>query len=160
MKTDSSRRNFLAAGLSLPVAGMASAAASQAPAAKAPKAVPAAAAPAGYRTLGKTGLKVSTVGYGCMITSDSSVIARAVDMGITYFDTARGYQSGNNERMVGAALKGSRNKVAISTKSESKTAAEAMAHLDTSLKELGTDYIDIWYMHARDTVADIPDDQD
>jgi predicted aldo/keto reductase-like oxidoreductase len=159
MKTDSSRRNFLAAGLSLPVAGMASAAASQAPAAKAPKAVPAAAAPAGYRTLGKTGLKVSTVGYGCMITSDSSVIARAVDMGITYFDTARGYQSGNNERMVGAALKGSRNKVAISTKSESKTAAEAMAHLDTSLKELGTDYIDIWYMHARDTVADIPDDQ-
>ena len=159
MKTDSSRRNFLAAGLSLPVAGMASVAASQAPAAKAPKAVPAAAAPAGYRTLGKTGLKVSTVGYGCMITSDSSVIARAVDMGITYFDTARGYQSGNNERMVGAALKGSRNKVAISTKSESKTAAEAMAHLDTSLKELGTDYIDIWYMHARDTVADIPDDQ-
>ena len=159
MKTDSSRRNFLAAGLSLPVAGMASAAASQAPAAKAPKAISAAAAPAGYRTLGKTGLKVSTVGYGCMITSDSSVIARAVDMGITYFDTARGYQSGNNERMVGAALKGSRNKVAISTKSESKTAAEAMAHLDTSLKELGTDYIDIWYMHARDTVADIPDDQ-
>jgi len=50
-----------------------------------------------------------------MITSDSSVISRAVDMGITYFDTARGYQSGNNERMVGAALKGSRNKVVISS---------------------------------------------
>jgi hypothetical protein len=94
-----------------------------------------------------------------MITSDSSVISRAVDMGITYFDTARGYQSGNNERMVGAALKGSRTKVVLSTKSESKTAAEAQAHLDTSLKELGTDYVDIWYMHARDTVADIPDDQ-
>ena len=160
MKTDSSRRNFLAAGLSLPVAGMASAAAPQAPPAKAPTPkVAEVAAPARYRTLGKTGLKVSTVGYGCMITSDSSVISRAVDMGITYFDTARGYQSGNNERMVGAALKGSRNKVVISSKSESKTAAEAMEHLETSLKELGTDYLDIWYMHSRDTVAAIPDEQ-
>jgi predicted aldo/keto reductase-like oxidoreductase len=87
------------------------------------------------------------------------VISRAVDMGITYFDTARGYQSGNNERMVGAALKASRNKIVLSSKSESKTAAEAMAHLETSLKELGTDYLDIWYMHARDTVAAIPDEQ-
>jgi len=159
MKTDSSRRNFLAAGLSLPVAGMASAAAPQLPPEKVRKPkVAEIAAPARYRTLGKTGLKVSTVGYGCMITSDSSVISRAVDMGITYFDTARGYQSGNNERMVGAALKGSRNKVAISSKSEAKTATEAVGHLDTSLKELGTDYLDIWYMHARDTVAAIPDE--
>jgi predicted aldo/keto reductase-like oxidoreductase len=94
-----------------------------------------------------------------MITSDSSVISRAVDMGITYFDTARGYQSGNNERMVGTALKGSRNKIVLSSKSESKTAAEAMGHLETSLKELGTDYLDIWYMHSRDTVAAIPDEQ-
>ena len=92
MKTDSSRRNFLAAGLSLPIAGMASATAPQAPPAKTAKPAAAAAAPASYRTLGKTGLKVSTVGYGCMITSDSSVISRAVDLGITYFDTARGYQ--------------------------------------------------------------------
>jgi predicted aldo/keto reductase-like oxidoreductase len=158
MKTDSSRRNFLAAGLSLPIAGMASATAPQAPPAKTAKPAAAAAAPASYRTLGKTGLKVSTVGYGCMITSDSSVISRAVDLGITYFDTARGYQSGNNERMVGAALKGSRSKIVLSTKSEAKTAAEAVTHLDTSLKELGTDYIDIWYMHARDTVADVPDE--
>ena len=158
MKTDSSRRNFLAAGLSLPVAGMASGAAPQAPPAKAPSPATAGAPPARYRTLGKTRLKVSTVGYGCMITSDSSVISRAVDMGITYFDTARGYQSGNNERMVGAALKGSRDKVVISSKSEAKTAAEAVAHLDTSLKELGTDHLDIWYMHARDTAADIPDE--
>jgi hypothetical protein len=159
MKTDSSRRKFLAAGLSLPVAGMASAPAPQAPSKKAAGSkVAEVAAPASYRILGKTGLKVSTVGYGCMITSDSSVISRAVDLGITYFDTARMYQSGNNERMVGAALKGSRSKIVLSTKSEAKTAAEAVAHLNTSLKELGTDYIDIWYMHARDTVADIPDE--
>ncbi len=50
--------------------------------------------------LGKTGLKVTSVGFGCMITSDASVIERAADIGITYFDTARVYQSGNNERMV------------------------------------------------------------
>jgi hypothetical protein len=93
-----------------------------------------------------------------MITSDSSVIHRAVDLGITYFDTARGYQKGNNERMVGAALKGSRDKIVLSSKSEAKTAPDAIAELDTSLKELGTDYLDIWYMHSRDTVANIPDE--
>jgi diketogulonate reductase-like aldo/keto reductase len=63
-----------------------------------------------YRKLGKTGLKVTTVGFGCMITSDGSVIERAADMGINYFDTARVYQSGNCERMVGAALKTRRKK--------------------------------------------------
>jgi len=93
-----------------------------------------------------------------MITSDSSVISRALDLGITYFDTARGYQSGNNERMVGAALRGSRDKIVLSSKSEAKTATQAAAELDTSLKELGTDHLDIWYMHSRDTVAAIPDE--
>jgi len=43
-----------------------------------------------YKTLGKTGLKVTTVGMGCMITSDPSVVTRAADLGITYFDMARG----------------------------------------------------------------------
>jgi hypothetical protein len=130
----------------------------QTPAAQAPRPPSPGAAAARYRTLGKTGLKVSTLGYGCMITSDSSVISRAVDLGVTYFDTARGYQSGNNERMVGAALKGSRNKIVLSSKSEAKTAAAAMAELETSLKELATDHLDIWYMHSRDTVAAIPDE--
>jgi predicted aldo/keto reductase-like oxidoreductase len=93
-----------------------------------------------------------------MITSDGSVITRAADMGITYFDTARGYGKGNNERMVGAALKGYRDKIVLSSKSEAKTAPDAIAELETSLKELGTDHLDIWYMHSRDTVAAIPDE--
>jgi hypothetical protein len=158
VKTDSSRRNFLVAGLALPAAGMASAPAAQMSATQTPKPAPPGAGAVRYRTLGKTGLKVSTVGYGCMITSDGSVISRAVDMGITYFDTARGYSKGNNERMVGAALKGSRDKIVLSSKSEAKTAPEAIAELETSLKELGTDHLDIWYMHSRDTVAAIPDE--
>ena len=158
MRSDSSRRDFLVAGLSLPVAGMANAPAPQAPPAQAPKTASPGAAAVRYRTLGKTGLRVSTVGYGCMITSDSSVISRAVDLGITYFDTARGYQKGNNERMVGAALKAARDKIVLSSKSEAKTAPDAIAELDTSLKELGTDHLDIWYMHSRDTAAAIPDE--
>ncbi len=156
MKSDSSRRRFLATGLTLPVAGLAS---SRMPQPSTLPALSSAAAPAlTYRTIGKTGLKVTSVGFGCMITSDPAVIARALDAGITYFDTARGYQQGNNERMVGGVLKGSRDKITLSSKSQGKTRAEAEQHLATSLKELGTDHLDIWYMHARDSGEAITDE--
>ena len=59
------------------------------------------------------------------------------DRGINFFDTARGYQGGNNERMVGAALKSKRKQVYISTKTGARSKEEALADLDTSLKELG-----------------------
>ena len=123
-----------------------------------PSAAPVAMDKLTYRTLGKTGLKVTSVGFGCMITSDASVIARAADAGINYFDTARVYQSGNNERMVGAALKGKRQQVYISTKTGAQDKAEALAHLDTSLKELGTDHVDIWYLHGKQTAAQLTDE--
>jgi predicted aldo/keto reductase-like oxidoreductase len=93
-----------------------------------------------------------------MITSDGSVVERAADLGITYFDTARGYQGGNNERMVGAALKKKRNSVTLSSKSHSKTKAEALADLDTSLRELGTDHLDIWYLHNKTKPSDVTDE--
>ena len=60
-----------------------------------------------------------------MTTSDPTVIRRAADLGINLFDTARVYQNGNNERMVGAALKDVRQKVIISSKSVARTKAEA-----------------------------------
>ncbi len=142
-----SRRNFLVAAAAMPAARVLP-----------PLAVPAEDSKLSYRVLGKTGLKVTTVGFGCMITTDPSVIVRALDMGITYFDTARGYQHGNNERMVGAALKGRRKDVVLSSKSEAGTAAEATAELETSLKELGTDYLDIWYIHSKDKPAQVPDE--
>lgn len=150
-KISASRRSFLAAGMVLPAAGLASVRAPGAAFYQAPAALP-------VRTLGKTGTKVTRLGFGCMITSDPSVISRAVDMGITYFDTARRYQQGNNERMVGAALKHARGRITLSSKSGGKTKAEAMQDLETSLKELGTDHLDIWYMHARDEAAAIPDE--
>jgi len=103
-----------------------------------------------YRILGKTGLKVASVGFGCMITSDPSVIAKAVDLGLNYFDTARSYQHGNNERMVGAALAGKRKSVFISSKSEAGDGKSALAELETSLRELRTDYVDVWYLHSKD----------
>ncbi len=154
MNSKSSRRGFIAAGLSLPAAGLA---ASRMPEPSALQTRPSGAALA-TRTLGKTGQKVTQVGMGCMITSDPTVVARAVDMGITYIDTARGYQQGNNERMVGGALGANRKKVTLSSKSQATTKVQAMEHLETSLKELGTDHLDIWYMHSRDAADRITDE--
>ena len=157
MNSESSRRNFLAAGLALPAAGLAKPTATplpaQASAQKAPEKVKLT-----YRTLGKTGLKITSLSFGCMTASDPSVITRAADLGIIHFDSARGYQSGNNERMLGGAIKGKRKQLVISSKSIGKTPKEVLADLDTSLKELGTDYLDIWYLHNRSTPAEVPDE--
>lgn len=158
MKTDTSRRNFLAAGLALPAAGLASTTSSPTPSALAPQQAAPAPGKITYRVLGKTGLKVSTVGYGCMITSDPTVITRAADMGINYFDTSRNYSSGQNERMVGAALGAKRKDVFLSSKCDQKTGAGILAELETSLKELNTDHLDVWLLHGLGTAAQITDD--
>ncbi|HWQ55824.1 MAG TPA: aldo/keto reductase [Bryobacteraceae bacterium] len=133
MAATSSRRSFLTAPLSAP-------------------------AKVNYRPLGTTGMKVTTVGFGCMITSDATVIERALDMGINYFDTARVYGRGNNERMVGTALKGRRKSVYLSSKTISPTRQAALDDLNTSLRELETDYLDIWYLHAKNQPQAITDD--
>jgi hypothetical protein len=158
VKTDTSRRNFLAAGLALPAAGLASTTSAPGPSALAPQQAAPTPGKIAYRVLGKTGLKVSAVGYGCMITSDPTVITRAVDMGINYFDTSRGYQSGQNERMVGAALGAKRKDVFVSTKCDQRTGAGILAELDTSLKELQTDHLDVWLLHGKDTPEAISDE--
>jgi len=142
MKLPSSRRGFLAAGLALPAAA----------------AAPNDDVKLAWRTLGRTGLKVTTLSFGCMTTSDPSVIEHAADAGVVHFDTARVYQQGNNERMVGAALKSRRQKVIISSKSQGKTKQAALADLDTSLRELGSDYLDIWYLHMKNDPAEVTDE--
>lgn len=157
MDNNSSRRNFIATGLALPVAGLASASLPSIPAPSLPAAAQQGNA-LSFRTIGKTGLKVTSVGFGCMITSDQSVVEKGLDLGITYFDTARGYQQGNNERMVGAALKSKRKSIVLSSKTQAPNKQAALDHLDTSLKELGTDYLDIWHLHAKSSIAQVTDD--
>jgi uncharacterized protein len=144
-----SRRQFLQAGLALPAAGLVSsnnfAPAPQEP----PKVV--------YRTLGKTGLKVSGVGYGIGFVPIPDVVARALDMGVNYFDTARDY--GDSEKIFSGVIKGrQRDKIVIATKSPNRKKDAIISDLDTSLKELGVDYVDIWHLHARDTPATVPDE--
>lgn len=153
-----SRRSFLAAGLAMPAAGLASTQ-SKRLVQDVPLRLAADGAPEfRYRELGSTGIKVTTVGFGCMITSDPIVIERAADIGVNFFDTARGYQSGNNERMVGAALKAKRKDVILCTKSGGRDKKTLVEHLETSLRELGTDYIDIWHMHGKSSPDQITDD--
>jgi predicted aldo/keto reductase-like oxidoreductase len=156
MKGNSSRRSFLAAGLAVPAAAWASAS-RPGPAEQKPK-EPAGSGPLRYRVLGKTGMKVTSMGFGCMITSDQSVVEKAADLGINYFDTARGYQGGNNERMVGAALKSKRKNLYLSTKSHTRTKQGALDDLDASLKTLATDYVDIWYLHGVGSGSEVTDD--
>jgi hypothetical protein len=109
--------------------------------------------------LGKTGLKVTRVGFGCAITSDASVIERAADMGINFFDTSRIYQHGNNERLVGAALKGKRQSIYLCSKTHVDAGKRiALQELDTSLRELGTDYLDVWCLHQKSSPKELPDD--
>ncbi len=144
MKTRNSRRSFLAAGLALPAAGLAS---------------PQAATPeVEFRNLGKTGLKVSSLGFGCMLASDPAVIEAAIDQGVNYIDTARVYQGGNNERMVGAAIKGKRDKIVLATKARMPTKQGVLEELDTSLSELGTDYVDVWFIHNKNTPEEAKDE--
>lgn len=156
MTGHSSRRNFLAAGLALPAAGLKTGVERRfAPAIVSNSASP---APLKYRMLGKTGMKVTEMGFGCMITSDPSVIERAADMGVNFFDTARVYGGGNNERMVGAALKSRRKNIFLCSKTKALTKEQALADIDTSLRELQTDYLDVWYLHDRKNAGQITDD--
>ena len=133
-----------------------------------------------YRTLGKD-LKVSAVGLGCMGMSHaygapadknemSRLLAQAIDLGYTFFDTAEVYGTPtnphDNEELIGKALKEYRNKVVIATKfgihfdmtstsvnkplipdSRPETIRKSV---ENSLMRLGTDYIDLYYQHRTD----------
>ena len=158
MKDGSSRRSFLAAGLALPAVASGSSRSEQSQSPSQPPVRPSSRTALQYRTLGKTGLRVTTVGYGCMITSDPTVITRAVDMGINYFDTSRNYQGGQNERMVGVALGEKRKDIFLASKCDTRTGPEILAELDTSLKELNTDHLDVWHLHGLSNPAQISDE--
>jgi predicted aldo/keto reductase-like oxidoreductase len=135
----------LQAGLALPAAGLLVSS-------------PLSAATIPMRTLGKTGLKVAPVGFGAGFTPDPSVIARALDVGVNYYDTARVYGAGTSERILGAAVKGKRDKVVLVSKTDGKTKADVLKDMDLSLETLGTDHTDVYLLHGRDTPAAISDE--
>ena len=103
-----------------------------------------------YRTLGRTGLKVTIVSFGAMLTPESEVIRYAFEHGVNYVDTARRYMGGRNEEYVGQALKGIRDKVYVATKTQpgSSSKKDIIKDVETSLKTLGIDYIDVIQLHS------------
>ncbi|HET6948937.1 MAG TPA: aldo/keto reductase [Acidimicrobiales bacterium] len=130
------------------------------------------------RALGHTGLTVSAQGLGCMGMSfaygtpdraeSEATIARALDLGITFFDTADMYGFGDNEELVGKALAARRDDVVIATKfgihldpeapggrGVRGDAAYVRQACDASLGRLGTDHIDLYYQHRPDVTVPI-----
>jgi aryl-alcohol dehydrogenase-like predicted oxidoreductase len=125
-----------------------------------------------YRILGKTGLKVSEIGYGAgdgfcdpqKITDTHAVelMHRAVDLGVNFFDTAASYGFGHSERRLGLAFKGMRDRVLIATKCISRTVGEGKdarivrdwsakgitQTIEESLKRLEIDYVDLLQFHS------------
>ena len=121
-----------------------------------------------YRVLGKTGIKLPVITMGVMNTNNPNLVKAALNAGMFHLDTAQGYQRGTNEAMIGEELKGRpRDSFAISTKarlpmdrktgiySEEATEEAYANKIDTSLKSLGLDHVDVYYHHGlsvRETV--------
>ena len=102
-------------------------------------------------TLGKTGLTIEKNGFGCLpiqrVSRQEAVrlLRRAYDGGMNYFDTARAYT--DSEEKVGEAFVGMRDKVILATKSQAQTGEQMKQDLETSLRMLKTDYIDVYQFH-------------
>lgn len=109
-----------------------------------------------YREFGKTGVKVSRLGFGAMRLPakepDKAVelLREGINLGINYIDTALYYLDGQSEVLVGKAIKGQRDKVILSTKNpiEDASGANWRKRLEKSLAKLDTDYIDFYHMWA------------
>ncbi len=130
------------------------------------------------RVLGSQGLKVSAVGLGCMGMSFAygvadehqsvATIHRALELGVTFFDTADMYGPETNERLVGRALAGRRDEVTLATKFGGRSLEDPdrgpdgrpeYVHraADRSLERLGVDHIDLYYLHRSDPSVPIED---
>jgi uncharacterized protein len=109
-----------------------------------------------YRTLSKTGLKVTAVSMGVMNCSDQAVLRRAYDLGINFYDTAHSYMGGRNEEMVGKVFRENRDKVMIQTKIQFRsTEKENRQTFETSLRRLQTDYVDVLLAHSLKTPGEV-----
>lgn len=118
-----------------------------------------------YKTLGKSNLKISRIGFGCMSLKDNQaenekILHSALEYGINYFDTADLYDKGMNEMSVGTALKNKREQAVIATKVGNQWRKDGsgwdwnpnkdyiLTSVEESLKRLQTDYIDLYQLHG------------
>lgn len=118
-----------------------------------------------YKKFGKTGIEISTLGFGCMrfpmakvdgsdvVDQDkvTQIIRRAYELGVNYYDTAYMYCGGLSENALGKALKGFRDKVYVSSKSPGykiEKPGDYRKILEEQLQKLDMDYIDIYYFHG------------
>jgi uncharacterized protein len=111
-------------------------------------------------TFGKTGVTVPKLGLGCGPIGFGNVphehgvevVRRALDLGVTYLDTAHHYES---ERIVGDALRGRRDDAFVVTKTVKRNYAAAWSDINLSLEQLQTDHIDVLHMHCVNTIGDL-----
>ena len=125
-----------------------------------------------YRSLGRAGVQVSQICLGAMMfggpTNEEDsirIIHRAVDAGINFIDTANVYNQGESERLVGKATRSMRDEVVIATKVRGAMGEgvnqsgsgryHIMTEVEASLKRLGTDRIDLYYLHRADSATPI-----
>lgn len=110
--------------------------------------------PLQYRTIGKTGLKVTAVGLGGSRTNEPSVMKRVIDSGVNFVDTGRMYAGGRNEEMIGRVIADVRKDIVIQSKIDQKIQKDAVAmmkSIEDSCKALRTDYIDIMLIRGATT---------
>src|SRR5256885_2166779 len=115
------------------------------------------------RILGNTGARVSILAFGCgsrflaYKEDDKAIEAlnHALDLGITYVDTAYGYGSGKSESRVGQVMATRRNGLFLATKINARKYDDALRILEGSLKRLQTDHVDLIHIHSLTTPEDL-----
>ena len=113
------------------------------------------------RKLGKTGVEVTILGLGGegVLRTDGyekeayALINKAIDLGINYFESARAYSG--SEGYYGLALKERRQEIFLNSKSHARDKKGALQHLHETLKNMKTDYLDLWQVHDVRTEEDI-----
>src|SRR5229473_4342023 len=106
-----------------------------------------------YSTLGRTGMQISDISFGADRLSDGQedLVQHACDLGINYFDTAETYRDGDSETALGRALRGTRNRVLLASKTlawPDTNRRAIMQALEGSLRRLQTDHVDVYFNHA------------
>src|ERR1700733_6973928 len=115
------------------------------------------------RTLGKTGIEVSLLGFGSGsrflmykdVDKALEALSRALDLGITYIDTAHSYGDGKSEERIGRLMPERRKQITLATKLSARTADDARRQIELSLKRLQTDRLDVLHIHALSGPEDL-----